>query len=78
MIPYQDRFLGELYAALKPGGKYLLIEPKIHVTSERYKASVERAQKVGFVVSDEPKIRLSWVTLFGKSWEGGIKFPPSN
>ena len=66
-VPNQERFFKQIYTALKPAGKYLLVEPIMHVSHARYQKSVSLARQVGFIALDTPSIRLSRTTLFEKA-----------
>jgi len=41
-------FFKEVWEALKPGGKLLIIEPKAHVNAEAFEGSIGTAEKIGF------------------------------
>ncbi|MFC1515376.1 class I SAM-dependent methyltransferase [Thermodesulfobacteriota bacterium] len=47
-VPDQMRFYTEVWEALKPGGKLLVVEPKGHVSQEKFEQSVSLAEKAGF------------------------------
>jgi ubiquinone/menaquinone biosynthesis C-methylase UbiE len=53
------RFFGQVAAILKPGGKVLYVEPRMHVTQERFEEIVGYAKTAGFSVDDSPKIGMS-------------------
>lgn len=53
------RFFGQVAAALKPGGKMLYVEPRMHVTKKRFDEILGYARKAGFAVSDGPKVGMS-------------------
>jgi ubiquinone/menaquinone biosynthesis C-methylase UbiE len=55
-VPCPAALFGDIYAALKPGGKLLFAEPTGHVGAEEFEASAEQARKVGFVVESRPTI----------------------
>ena len=59
-------FLQEIYTALKPGGRLLVVEPFIHVTGKVFELTVSLAERLGFSVQDRPPVRLSRAVLFGK------------
>jgi ubiquinone/menaquinone biosynthesis C-methylase UbiE len=61
-----DPFLHEIYAALKPGGRLLIVEPIIHVHGARFERTVSLAQSLGFTVVDRPHVRASRAVLFHK------------
>lgn len=66
-VPNQEQLFKQIYAALKPTGKYLLVEPGIHVSRAQYQKSVSLARRSGFIPKDTPSIRFSRATLFEKS-----------
>jgi len=64
--PDQLRFLKQVHAILKKSGKFLLAEPKGHVTGAEFKKTLAIAQKIGFKPLDSPIISLSHAALFEK------------
>ena len=66
-VPNQERFFKQIYTALKPAGKYLLVEPIMHVSRSRYQETISHARQVGFIRVNTPSIRLSRTTLFEKA-----------
>jgi ubiquinone/menaquinone biosynthesis C-methylase UbiE len=63
-VPDQERFLGDIHALLKPGGKWLLAEPPMHVTAAAFEKTITRATAVGFSPLSRPRIAFSRTTLF--------------
>jgi ubiquinone/menaquinone biosynthesis C-methylase UbiE len=59
-------FLGEIYTQLKPGGKMLIVEPKLHVSGKAFEQTVNQAKSLGFQVVDLPKVRASRAILVNK------------
>jgi ubiquinone/menaquinone biosynthesis C-methylase UbiE len=55
--PDQHRLLGEIYACLKPGGRLLVAEPRMHVPGRAFGRSVATAEELGFRVAQEPRVR---------------------
>ncbi len=47
-VPVQTVFFKEIWEALKPGGKLLVIEPKGHISQGEFEHSVAEAKKIGF------------------------------
>ena len=47
-VPDQASFFTEVWKALKPGGKLLVVEPKGHVSQDQFEQSVAAAEKIGF------------------------------
>ncbi len=59
----QKRFFGQVAAVLKHGGRFLIIEPKMHVSSEQFRDTLELAQNTGYTILDRPSIRISRAAL---------------
>ena len=47
-VPDQASFFKEIWQALKPGGKLLVVEPKGHVSEEQFGQTLAAAKKIGF------------------------------
>jgi len=58
-----ERFFGEILAALEPGGRLLLVEPRVHVPERRYAEIVAAAVSAGFEPHETEAVRLSRATL---------------
>lgn len=56
-VPDQRSLLAEVYGCLKPGGKFFVAEPKIHVPGPAFRQTVATAEEVGFRVVEEPHVR---------------------
>lgn len=63
-VPDKPLFLTQLRSLLKDDGRFLLVEPKFHVTKRKFTASVRLALKAGFALDDSPRISLSKSALF--------------
>jgi len=64
-VPDQRRLLGEIHGCLKPGGKFLVAEPKIHVPGNAFGRTVALAGEVGFEVVEEPRVHGCRAVVFG-------------
>ena len=53
------RFLGQVAVVLKPGGKVLYVEPRMHVTQKRFEEILGYAKDAGFALHDGQKIGMS-------------------
>jgi ubiquinone/menaquinone biosynthesis C-methylase UbiE len=60
----QRRLLGEIHACLKPGGKLLVAEPKIHVPGRAFLQTVATAEELGFRVVEESRVRWCRAVVF--------------
>jgi ubiquinone/menaquinone biosynthesis C-methylase UbiE len=58
-LPDLAAFLAQVHQALKPGGRMLISEPKIHVTQSELAETVAQAEHAGFSVEERPSIRAS-------------------
>jgi ubiquinone/menaquinone biosynthesis C-methylase UbiE len=56
-LPNRDLFFQEMYRALRPGGKLLLMEPPGHVKRPLWEKTLASAYDAGFVKASHPKIR---------------------
>jgi 2-polyprenyl-3-methyl-5-hydroxy-6-metoxy-1,4-benzoquinol methylase len=64
-VPRLDRFFRQLQAALKPAARFLLAEPKLHVSRTQFDGEIAAAQNAGLALLDRPSIPLSHSALFG-------------
>lgn len=55
-VPDAGEFLKEIAEILKPGGRLLFVEPKLHVSLAAFTRTVEMASDLGFSLAGEPKI----------------------
>lgn len=61
-----EEFLSQLFAALRPGGSLLVLEPRGHVSREALAASLALAERAGFVASPAPAARRELSALLRK------------
>jgi ubiquinone/menaquinone biosynthesis C-methylase UbiE len=66
-VPDPERLLGEVHACLKSAGKLLLAEPPFHVPGKKFADEAAVAEKVGFQIVDQPRIRWCRAIVFGKA-----------
>lgn len=74
-VPDARRLMGEVHDCLTPGGKFLVAEPKLHVTGRRFESLEIMAAESGFQLSDRPHVRLCHAALWIKpaSASAGVK-----
>jgi ubiquinone/menaquinone biosynthesis C-methylase UbiE len=65
-VPDQDRLFNEISAALKPGGRVLLVEPGWHVTVDEFAISLAAATASGLRRIESADIEGSRKALFEK------------
>ncbi len=57
------KFFDQVAAVLKQGGKFLIVEPKMHVSARQLQDTLDLAQSAGYVILDRPRIRISRAAL---------------
>ena len=62
-VPDQDAFFRAVHALLKPDGRFLVVEPKIHTSAADLERSLRRASGAGLSVIARPAIRMSRTAL---------------
>jgi ubiquinone/menaquinone biosynthesis C-methylase UbiE len=65
--PDKERFFGELHSLLKDKGKFLMVEPKIHVSKTQFTRTLQIAQRAGFAIVESPHIQISMSVLLIKA-----------
>ena len=66
-VPDAAPFLAEIGSALVPGGRFLIAEPRGHVSAEALEETAEAARKAGLSVIDRPDVKRSRAVLLEKS-----------
>lgn len=65
-VPDARRLLTEIRSCLKPGGKFFVAEPWLHVPGRAFAAMVATANDVGLQVTEHAKVRWCRAVLLGK------------
>ncbi|MFA4876725.1 MAG: class I SAM-dependent methyltransferase [Methanoregula sp.] len=65
-VPDQERLYHEIFQCLRSGGKYLVVEPIIHVTEEAFTSSLDVATRAGFRIRERPSFPLSQAVVLEK------------
>lgn len=66
-VPDLRRLLEEVCACLRPGGRFLVVEPRGHVGENQFREMVRIAGEVGFGrLDDPPRVRLSRAVVLAK------------
>ena len=65
-VPDARRLLSEIHGCLKPGGKLLVAEPRVHVRRWTFNATVATAVDLGLKLLDQPHVRLCRAVVFDK------------
>ena len=65
-VPNADRFFSEIYEAIKPDGKFLVSEPKGHVSDSEFGTTVSLAEQKGFHLINRSQTLFGRAALFQK------------
>jgi ubiquinone/menaquinone biosynthesis C-methylase UbiE len=68
-VPDQKNFFNSLKSTLETDGKMLIAEPKMHVTAEDLKMTIDIAQSCGWRPIESPDIRFSHTVLLAPGSE---------
>jgi ubiquinone/menaquinone biosynthesis C-methylase UbiE len=66
-VKNQNSFMENVFRAVKPGGQFLLVEPRLHVSGEHFKLEKDLARQAGFIDLKSVSITISRAELFQKS-----------
>ena len=65
-VGQRKAFLQEIYSLLKPGGRFLVVEPRIHVTGSNFERTIALSEEIGFRIEARPRVQISRAVLFNK------------
>jgi len=63
-VPDRRKFFKQVHHLLKPAGRFLMIEPKGHVTSEQFQQVISEAKTEGFKEIEPVKLFWSFGVVF--------------
>jgi len=62
-VPNTSAFLSEIYKTLKRGHKFLIVEPKGHVSVDNFEKTISIARENGFIVIDRPRTQFDRIVV---------------
>jgi ubiquinone/menaquinone biosynthesis C-methylase UbiE len=72
-VPDTKRLLSQIYACLKPSGRFLIAEPRLHVPAGTFQQMLEIAADVGFRQSaEQPQVRRCRAVVLVKADLSGM------
>ena len=66
-VPDAKAMFGQIHAIVKDGGRWLLAEPKLHTSLDRFEKIVSGAIECGFSVVERPAVIMSYAAVLEKS-----------
>jgi ubiquinone/menaquinone biosynthesis C-methylase UbiE len=63
-VPDKAQFFHEVAGIMKPKSRFLVVEPKLHVSASSFDNTLKIARAGGLAPVSEPKVRLSRAVLF--------------
>ncbi|MBK9577589.1 MAG: methyltransferase domain-containing protein [Fibrobacterota bacterium] len=66
-VSHREAFLAEILGVMKDQGRFLVAEPRVHVTAANFQRTLDIARSVGFQVVAAPKVGFSRAVVFAKS-----------
>ena len=63
-VPDAGVFLKEIARIVRPGGKYLLVEPRVHTSRPHFENIMAFAGEAGFTLTAKPPVLFSWAAVF--------------
>ena len=66
-VPDVQAFLEEIHTLLKPGSRFFVTEPKIHVGLLAFQQIMRKAQVVGFKIAERPSVFFGRTVLLAKT-----------
>lgn len=64
-------FMRQVFALLRPGGRFLFVEPVMHVSAESFESSLRLAVGAGFKLKARPQVAISRAGLLFKPDKAG-------
>ncbi len=65
-VPDIPAFFAQVKSILKDTGKFLIAEPKMHVSERAFRETLDHARQAGFLVSEAPRIGISRAAILSK------------
>lgn len=65
-VPDIENFLRQIHACLRPDGHFLIVEPKFHVSLNKFNAMLQLIDKVGFKEVERLKLLASYAVVLTK------------
>lgn len=61
-----DSLMSDVHRALKPGGKFLVVEPRHHASAPERESVESTARAAGLALAEHPRLTRDWAVTFVK------------
>ena len=65
-VPDIKAFIEEIYTLLKPGGRFFITEPMVHVGILAFQQMIQTVENIGFEITERPKVIFGRTALLEK------------
>ncbi len=65
--PDPDQLLAQIVDTLRPGGQFLIVEPRVHVREQDFEQILQLARQRNLVEIERPRIRMSRAALLQRT-----------
>jgi len=66
-VPDPDRLLAQVAENLSENGRFMMVEPPLHVSAKNFQHSIAQAETSGLVLKDQYKIPFGMTAVFSKA-----------
>ena len=63
-VPDPSRFIGQVTSCLRPGGRFMIVEPKFHVSRKSFERTLFLAESSELILEERPRVIFSRAALF--------------
>jgi cyclopropane fatty-acyl-phospholipid synthase-like methyltransferase len=61
-----NTLMGDVHGALRPGGTFLVVEPRHHASPADRESTEAAARRAGFALAGHPSLKRDWAVVFVK------------
>ena len=72
-VPDARRLLAQVHECLKPGGRFLIAEPRSHVLADTFQKMLDAGEEIGFRQHEEPAVRRCRTVVLVKAEDEPLK-----
>ena len=65
-VPDKEAFLRQIHTRLQPDGHFLIVEPKFHVSNNKFDRMLQTADKIGYTAVNRLRLLASYAVVLAK------------